>query len=58
MITDTGAGRNVIKQIAVNAKLPIDEEIVLKLAGINNLPEELLEASNVLKDYIQTIDDS
>ena len=37
MEIDTGAGRNLIKQNAVNPKLPIDEEIVLKLTGINNL---------------------
>ena len=35
---DAGAGRNLIKQNAVNPKLPIDEKIVLKLTGINNLP--------------------
>ena len=35
---DTGAGRNLIKQISVNPNLPIDEKIVLKLTGINNLP--------------------
>ena len=37
MMIDTGAGRNLIKQNAVNPKLPIDEKIVLKLTGINNL---------------------
>ena len=38
MMIDTGAGRNLIKQNAVNPKLPIDEKIALKLTGINNLP--------------------
>ena len=35
---DIGAGRNLIKQNAVNPKLPIDEKIMLKITGINNLP--------------------
>ena len=38
MMIDTGAGRNLIKQNALNPKLSIDEKIVLKLTGINNLP--------------------
>ena len=38
MMIDTGAGRNLIKQNSVNPILPIDEKIVLKLAGINNSP--------------------
>ena len=38
MMIDTGAGRNLIKQNSVNPNLPIDEKIVLKLTGINNLP--------------------
>ena len=38
MMSDTGAGRNLIKQNAVNHKLSIDKKIVLKLTGINNLP--------------------
>ena len=38
MMIDTGTGRNLIKQNAVNPKLPTDEKIVLKLTGINNLP--------------------
>ena len=37
-IIDTGAGRILIKQNAVNPELPVDEKIVLKLTGINNLP--------------------
>ena len=37
VIIDTSAGRNLIKQNAVNPKLPIDEKIVSKLTGINNL---------------------
>ena len=38
MIVDTGAGRNLIKQNAVNSELSIDEKIVLKLTAINNSP--------------------
>ena len=38
MMIDAGAGRNLVKQNAVNLKLPIDKKIVLKLTGINNLP--------------------
>ena len=37
MMLNTCAGRNLIKQNAVNPKLPIDEKIVLELTGINNL---------------------
>ena len=35
---DTVAGTNSIKQIPVNLDLPIDEKIMLKFTGINNLP--------------------
>ena len=38
MMIDTGAGRNLIKQNAVNLKLLIDEKIVLNRTGINHLP--------------------
>ena len=38
MMIDTGVGRNLIKLNSVNPSLPIDEKIVLKLTGINNLP--------------------
>ena len=38
MMIDTGAGRNLIKQNSVIPNLPIDEKIVLKLTGVNNLP--------------------
>ena len=37
MMIDTSAGRDMIKQNSVNPNLPIDEKIVLKLTGINNL---------------------
>ena len=47
MMIDTGAGRNLIKQNSVNPKLPIDEKIVLKLTGINNLRLFTLEQAEI-----------
>ena len=38
MMIDTGAGRNLIKQNAVNPKLPIDEKILSIVTGISYLP--------------------
>ena len=38
VICAEGAGRNMIKQNSVNPNMSIDEKIVLKLAGINNVP--------------------
>ena len=35
---DTGAARNLIKQVVLNPEVPIISQNVLKLTGINDLP--------------------
>ena len=37
MMIDTGAARNLIKQMVLNPEVPINNENVLRLTGINNL---------------------
>ena len=43
MMIDTSAGRNLILKNSMNPKLTIDEKIVSKLTGINNLPLYTIE---------------
>ena len=38
MLIDTGSARNLIKQKILNPDVPINEQNVLNLIGINNLP--------------------